>query len=90
MARGKKIRTRGKIPLSRQFQSLKTGDSVAVVREISLVGSFPKRIQGRTGIVSSKRGRAYVIDLNDNGKDKQFVINPVHLKRLQTQAGEKK
>lgn len=90
MARGKKIRTRGKVPLSRQFQSLKEGDSVAVVREISLNSNFPRRIQGRTGVVASKRGSAYVIDLNDNGKDKQFIIQPVHLKRLQTRAGDKK
>ncbi len=83
MSKGKRIRTRGKTPLSRQFQSLKKGDCVAVIREISVASSFPERLQGRTGIVAEKRGMAYVVDINDNGKEKRFIIEPVHLRRIE-------
>ena len=82
MSGKKKVRTRGKIQLSRYFQSLKEGDSVAVVREPSISSSFPVRLQGRTGKVIEKRGRAYVIEMRGSKRDKKFIIEPVHLKRL--------
>jgi len=84
MAKGKRIRTRGKTPLSRQFQNLKEGDSVAVIRELSVATSFPERLQGRTGTVLEKRGQAYVVQIKDQNKGKKFIIEPVHLKRMKT------
>ncbi len=83
MSRKKKIRTRGKIQLSRYFQELKQGDSVAVVMEPSVNFNFPERLQGRTGTIVSKRGRAYVIEIKDMKKEKRFIIKPVHLRRLE-------
>ena len=65
MVRKKEIRTRGKIPLSKYFQKFKEGESVAVKRDISLKVNFPKRLQGKTGIVEEKRGKAYVIKIKD-------------------------
>lgn len=82
MVRRKKVRTRGKLQLSRYFQELKKGVKVSIVRERSIVGSFPKRIQGRTGVVEEKRGRAYMIKLKDQNKEKRFLIEPVHLKKI--------
>jgi len=82
MVRRKKVRTRGKLQLSRYFQELKEGIKVAVVRERGLKASFPKRIQGRTGVVESKRGRAYMIKLKDQNKEKRFLIEPIHLKKI--------
>lgn len=82
MVRRKSIRTRGKLQLSRYFQELKKGDPVAVVKEKSVSSSFPERLQGRTGEVIEKRGKAYVILIKDNEKEKKFIIEPVHLKRI--------
>jgi ribosomal protein L21E len=82
MVRRKKVRTRGKLQLSRYFQELKEGIRVSILRERSIEGSFPKRIQGRTGIVESKRGRSYVIKLKDKNKEKKFLIKPIHLKKI--------
>jgi len=84
MVRGKRIRARGKIPLSRQFQDLKEGDLVTVIREISVASSFPKRLQGRTGVILEKRGKAYIVKIKDVKKEKRFIIEPVHLKRIET------
>ncbi|HKL23308.1 MAG TPA: 50S ribosomal protein L21e [Candidatus Nanoarchaeia archaeon] len=82
MVRRKEIRTRGKISLSKYFQKFKEGDSVAVKRDISLKVNFPKRIQGKTGIVEEKRGKAYLVKIKDISKEKQFLIEPIHLKKI--------
>jgi len=78
----KPIRTRGKIKLSNYFQELKKGDSVAVINEKSVQSSFPKRLQGRTGKVDKKIGRSYSVKINDQTKEKNFIINPIHLKKI--------
>ena len=82
MVRRKKIRTRGKIQLSRYFQKLKEGDNVAVIKERSLKRNFPERLQGRTGIVESSRGKAYIVKIKDQNKEKKFIIEPIHLKLI--------
>jgi ribosomal protein L21E len=78
----KSIRTRGKLQLSKYFQKFKKGDFVAVKREISLVVNFPKRLQGRTGVVEDKRGKSYIVKIKDQTKPKQFLIEPIHLKKI--------
>ncbi len=82
MAGKKKVRTRGKIQLSRYFQEMEKGDFVAIVREPSVQSSFPVRIQGRTGKVEGRRGKAYMINLRDQNKEKKFLIEPIHLKKI--------
>jgi len=82
MAGKKKVRTRGKIQLSRYFQEMEKGDFVAIVREPSVQSSFPTRIQGRTGKVEGRRGKAYMIKLKDQDKEKKFLIEPIHLKKI--------
>lgn len=82
MVKRKKIRTRGKIQLSRYFQSLKEGDRVAVIKEHSVDSVFPERLQGRTGVVAGKRGRAYIIKMMDHDKEKKFIIESIHLRKI--------
>jgi len=83
MVRKKSVRERGKLRFSEYFKVLKEGDRVAVVREkAETKDAFPKRIQGRTGVVVGKRGGSYLVNLKELNKEKQFIIKPVHLKRL--------
>lgn len=82
MIKKKKERTHGKIPLSRYFQEFKNNDSVAIIREHAEQPKFPKRLQGRTGVITGKRGRYYILKLKDSNKEKTFIIHPVHLKKL--------
>ncbi|MDP2628692.1 MAG: 50S ribosomal protein L21e [Nanoarchaeota archaeon] len=82
MVREKKIRTRGKLQLSKYFQEFKEGASVAVIREPSVNFSFPRTLQGMTGVVESKRGGAYLVKINTQGKEKKFLIHPIHLKKI--------
>ena len=84
MVRRKKIRTRGKISLSRYFQKLKKGDYVSVVREKSETAAFPKRLQGRTGIVKGKKGKAQIVEIKDQNMKKEYLIHPIHLKKIKT------
>lgn len=82
MARQKNVREKGKIQLSRYFQKLKKGDSVAVIKELSISSTFPERLQGRTGEILERRGKAYIVKIKDSNKEKKFIIEPVHLKRI--------
>ena len=82
MSKKKSVRTRGKLQLSRYFQNLKKGDSVAVVVERAVQSSFPKTLQGRTGIIESKRGKAYMVKIKDQDKEKRFLIEAIHLKTI--------
>ncbi len=82
MSKRKKVRTRGKLSLSRYFQKLNDGDRVSVVREAAVSVNFPKRLQGRTGIIKKKQGKVYVVNIKDQSKSKDFLIEPVHLKKI--------
>ena len=82
MLKRKKIREKGKIRFGRYFQNLKSGERVSVVRELSRKAGFPKSIQGKSGIVEWKRGDCYIIKIK-LGKNKRFIIHPVHLKKIE-------
>ncbi len=91
MTKGKKIREKGKIPFSKYFQKLKEGEIVAVVKDLAIPSNFPKRLQGRTGKVESKRGKAYVVKIKDQNKEKTHIIEPIHLRKIRhTQENDKR
>ena len=75
------MREKGKIRLSEYFKDLKEGDRVSVIREISMIAGFPKRLQGRAGYVIGKKGAAYIVNINDNKRMKQYIIKSIHLRR---------
>lgn len=85
MLKRKKVREKGKVKISRIFQKLEKGDRVSVVRELAEKASFPKRIQGKTGIIEGKRGKSYIVKIKDGNKDKRFIIKPIHLKTIKKQ-----
>ena len=84
MVNRKSIRTRGKLQLSRYFQVFKEGDNVSVVRERAVKSSFPVRLQGSTGVVEGKRGKAYIVKIKTQNKEKRFIIEPIHLKKIKS------
>lgn len=83
MTKKKQIRAKGKLQFSRYFQKLKKGDNVAVVVETAISSNFPKRLQGRTGVVEEQRGKTYLVGIKDQNKEKKFLIEPIHLKKLE-------
>ena len=82
MVNRKPIRTRGKLQLSRYFQELDKGDFVAISREFAVSTNVPKRYQGITGVVESRRGKAYIVKIKDGNKEKKILIEPIHLKKI--------
>ena len=84
MIKRKKQREHGKIKLSEYFQDFEKGDVVGVKQELAAQPKFPKKLQGRSGVVNSKRGRSYVVKIKDLNKEKTYIIHPVHLKKLKT------
>lgn len=82
MTMKKKVREKGKLKLSRYFQKLKEGDNVAVIIDHSLKLNFPERLQGRSGKIKGKRGKSYMVSIKDQTKEKDFLIAPIHLKKL--------
>ena len=84
MLKRKSVREKGKLSFMRFFQKFKPGDRVAVVRELSIKFGYPKRLQGRTGSVISKRGSAYYIEISDFNKPKRYLIKPIHLKKIES------
>ncbi len=73
------MREKGKLRLSRAFQSLKEGDFVTVDIERGKNFSFPERLQGRTGKIIGIRGTSYEVAIKDISMPKKYLINPVHL-----------
>jgi large subunit ribosomal protein L21e len=84
--KGKKLRQRGKVKFSEYFKKIEDGQRVAVIKEASFPGSFPKRILGRTGVVAGTRGTYKLVQINDGDKAKTFIIHPIHLKKLNNEA----
>ncbi|MDO8468081.1 MAG: 50S ribosomal protein L21e [Nanoarchaeota archaeon] len=82
MTRKKPVRTRGKLSLSKYFQKFNEGENVAVTIEKSVSFNFPVRLQGRTGKITGKRGKAYTVKIKDQAKEKSFIMEPIHLKKI--------
>lgn len=82
MSKRKKIKTRGKIQFERYFKEFKEGDLVSVVKERALNPKFPGKLQGRTGSIVGQRGRVYLVKIKDKSKEKKFLIEPIHLKKI--------
>lgn len=81
--RKKQVGTKGKLNLSKYFQEFKPNESVAVIKELSVPSNFPERLQGRTGVVAGKQGRAYIVKIKDQAREKRFIIEAIHLKKIQ-------
>ncbi len=82
MGKKKRTESRGRPGLSKLFREFNTGDAVAVIKEPSVDSRFPLRLQGSTGIVTEKRGKAYEVKIYTQDKKKTFLIEPIHLRRI--------
>lgn len=65
----------------RQFEE---GTRVAIVMDSSQQkGMVHKRFQGQTGVVSAKRGDAFVVSITHGNKPKTLLVRAEHLKAVQ-------
>ena len=74
-------RRRGLGSVVQATQDLPIGTKVTVLIDSSVHKGQPHhRYQGRVGLVTEKRGRAYVVEIKDGGKIKKIIAGAEHLK----------
>ena len=81
----KKPRERGLQPLGRLLHEFKEGEKVVVKIDSAVQKGMPHaRYQGRVGVVAEKRGRAYVVKMQEGGKVRNLIILHEHITPLAT------
>jgi len=79
----RKIREKGKIPLSKYFQEFNGGDFVNLKIHSSVQkGQFFPRFHGLTGkVTGNMRGNCYEVMIKDGKKSKTLYVHPIHLNK---------
>jgi large subunit ribosomal protein L21e len=76
----KTVRARGVSPVVRAIQEFEPGQKVHVVIDPSKHKGMPHpKFQGRTGEITGKRGRAFVLKIADGDAIKTLITLPEHL-----------
>ena len=76
-------RIRDKTPITKYLKEFKVGDKVIIKPEPSSHRGMPfKRFFGRSGIVTDKRGKSYIVKIKDGNKEKKIIARPEHLKAM--------
>ncbi len=71
---------RGLIPINRALKDFEEGDKVRIKIEPSVHKGQPhRRFHGKIGVVDGKQGDAFVVKVNDGGKEKKVITRPEHL-----------
>ncbi|AEG19294.1 50S ribosomal protein L21e [Methanobacterium paludis] len=67
--------------ITKRIQIFNEDDLVHIIIDPSIQKGQPHpRFHGQTGRVANRRGRAYIVQINDGNKAKKLIIRPEHLK----------
>ncbi len=78
----KKVRERGKQPLSRLLTTYEEGDKVIINIDPAVHRGMPhKRYQGHVATVIARRGDAYILKIPYPKKVKTLTARPEHLRK---------
>jgi len=76
----KHTRSKGMVPLGRLLREYKAGDRVDIIIDSAMPKGQPhKRFHGKVGRIVEKRGRAYVVLVNNGNAEKTLIVRPEHL-----------
>nr|QNT35617.1 50S ribosomal protein L21e [uncultured Methanosarcinales archaeon] len=76
----KSSRKRGISAISKAIQEFETGDMAHIVIDPSIHKGMPNpKFHGRTGKVTARRGRAYILSVRDGNAKKEVIVYPQHL-----------
>ncbi len=64
------------------ISSFEVGNTVAIDSQSKYSGMPHPRYRGRTGTITQKRGKAYVVRIRDGRAIKDLIIPPVHLRLI--------
>ena len=79
----KNIRRKGKISLSKYFQTFGKNDRVRLNAEPAYQkGMYFPRFHNEMGIIKGMRGKCYEVMIKDGKKEKLLIVHPVHLRKV--------
>jgi large subunit ribosomal protein L21e len=85
----KSPREKGIRPLGRLLKEYQQGEKVLIYIESSIHKGQPhRRYHGKIGVIREKRGRAYVVEVQEGGKTRQIIALPEHIKTISPSIGE--
>ena len=69
--------------ITKFLQEFANGQKVVIKQEPSSHKGMPfRRFRGEMGTIVGKRGKAYIVEINDGDKVKKIISRPEHLKPL--------
>jgi len=81
-ALSKKVREKGRIPLSRLLTKYEAGEKVVITIDPGVHKGMPhKRFQGKVASVVGQRGRAYVLEIPQRKTVKTIIATPEHIRK---------
>jgi large subunit ribosomal protein L21e len=78
----KRVRDKGRLPLSRLLTGYKVGEKVIINIDPAIHKGMPhKRFQGKVANVIGRRGRAYIMEIPQRKTVKTIIATPEHLRK---------
>ena len=78
----KKVRDKGRVKIKSHLQKFEVGDAVLIKVEPSHQKGMPyKRFFGKQGKIVEKRGKSYLVNIKEGGKQKKVICSPIHLRK---------
>ncbi len=78
----KKLVVKNKPSITRYLREFTVGDRIHINILASSRAIPCARLHGKTGFVVEKRGRAYVVKINDLNKEKILTVMPEHMVKI--------
>jgi len=76
----RKPRERGKTGLSKILRSYVGGEKVVVKIDPSVHKGMPhRRFHGKVGVIVSRKGRSYILNVTQGNAVKEIIVRPEHL-----------
>jgi len=75
---------KGKLSIRKFLQKLEIGEKVHLDAEPSYQnGMHRPKYEGKYGIVKSKKGSCYEIEIKDMSKTKNVLVHPIHITKIE-------
>jgi large subunit ribosomal protein L21e len=77
-------REKGKISIAKYFQKFEEGDKVLLKAEPAIHnGMYLPKYHGKVCVVKGMQGKCYKVKVMDGNKEKELIVHPIHLRRVQ-------
>ena len=83
-ALSKRVREKGRIPLSRLLTKYEEGDKVVIVIDSGIHKAMPhKRFQGKVAKIVGTRGKAFILEIPQRKTVKTIITTAHHIRKHQ-------